>query len=105
MRIMGHLIATGCRTFWRILFMAVLAAALAAGATLLLAYEGTRQWPPTQLTYMAAAAFAVLTAYAAGLTVLLSESVKALVDAAKVAEHEAVAPLKALGHELEGKGS
>jgi hypothetical protein len=105
MRIMGHLIATGCRTFWRILFMAVFAAVLAAGVALLVAYEGTRQWPPTQLTDVAAGAFAVLTAYAAGLTVLLSESVKALVDAAKVVEREAVAPLKAVGRELEGRES
>jgi hypothetical protein len=105
MRIMGHLIATGCRTFWRILFMALFAAVLAASVALLVAYEGTRQWPPTQLTEVTAAAFAVLTAYAAGLTVLLSESVKALVDAAKVVEHEAVAPVKAVGRELEGKES
>jgi TPP-dependent indolepyruvate ferredoxin oxidoreductase alpha subunit len=105
MRIMGHLIATGCRTFWRILFTAVFAAALAAGVAVLVAYAGTRQWPPTQLTDVAAGAFAVLTAYAAGVTVLLSESVKALVDAAKVVEREAVAPIKAVGRELEGNES
>lgn len=85
--------------------MAVFFAVLAAGAAMLVAYEGTRQWPPTQLSDVTAAAFAVLTAYAAGLTVLLSESVKALVDAAKVVEHEAVAPIKAIGHVLEGKES
>ena len=105
MRIMGHLITTGCRTFWRILFMSVFGAVVAAGVTLLVAYEGTGHWPPTQLVYVAAAAFAVVTAYAMGVTVLLSESVKALVDAAKVAEREAVAPIKAVGHELEGKKS
>ena len=105
MRILGHLIATGCRTFWRILFMSLFAAVLAAGVALLVAYEGTRQWPPTQLMEVAVGAFAVVCAYGVGVTVLLSESVKALVDAAKLAEREAVAPLKAVGHELEGKAS
>jgi hypothetical protein len=105
MRIMGHLITTGCRTIWRILFMSLFAAALGAGVALLVAYEGTRQWPPTQLMYVAAVALAVVAGYAVGVTVLLSESVKALVDAATVAEREAVAPLKAAGHELEGKKS
>lgn len=105
MRIMGHLVTTGCRTFFRILFMSLFAAAVAAGVALLVAYEGTRQWPPTQLVYVAAGAFAVVTAYAMGVTVLLSESVKALVDAAKLAEREAVAPIKAVGRELEGKTS
>lgn len=105
MRIMGHLITTGCRTFWRILFMSLFAAVLAAGVALLVAYEGTRQWPPTQLVYVAVAAFAVVSAYAVGVTVLLSESVKALVDAATMMEREAVAPIKAVGHEVEGKKS
>jgi TPP-dependent indolepyruvate ferredoxin oxidoreductase alpha subunit len=105
MRIIGHLITTGCRTVWRILFMSLFAAALAAGVAILVGYEGTRQWPPTQLMYVAAGAFAVLSAYAVGLTVLLSESVKALVDAAKLAEREAVAPIKAVGRELEGRDS
>jgi pectin methylesterase-like acyl-CoA thioesterase len=105
MRIMGHLITTGCRTMWRILFMSLFAAALGAGGAVLVAYEGTRQWPPSQLMEVAAGAFAVVSAYAVGVTVLLSESVKALVDAAKVVEREAVAPIKAVGQELDGKKS
>src|SRR5262249_25145560 len=105
MRIIGHLFTTGCRTVWRILFMSLFAAALAAGVAMLVAYEGTRRWPPPPSMYVAAGAFAVLSAYAVGLTVLLSESVKALVDAAKLAEREAVAPIKAVGRELEGRDS
>lgn len=105
MRIMGHLITTGCRTFFRIVFMSLFAAVVAAGVAVLVAYEGSRQWPPTQLMYVAAGAFAVVSAYAVGVTVLMSESVKALVDAAKLAEREAVAPIKAVGHELADKKS
>ncbi len=101
MRIMGHLVATGCRTFFNLLFTAVLAAAVAGGATLLVAYTETRHWPPTQMTGVTAAAFAVLAAYAAGVTVLLRASTRTLLGAAKVVEKEAVAPVKAVERELE----
>jgi hypothetical protein len=43
MRIMRHLIATRCRTFWRLLCMAAFSAALAASVAVLVAYEGTRK--------------------------------------------------------------
>jgi hypothetical protein len=101
MRIVGHLVATGCRTFLNLLFTAVLAAAVAAGAALLVAYVETRHWPPAQLTYVTAAAFAVLAAYAAGVTVLLRASTRTLLGAAKVVEKEAVAPMKAVEREFE----
>jgi hypothetical protein len=105
MRIIGHLLATGCRTFLHLVFTAVLSAAVAAGAALLVAYVETRHWPPTQLTYVTAAAFAVLAAYAAGATVLLRASTRSLLGAAKVVEREAVAPMKAVERELEANKS
>ena len=105
MRIMGHLLATGCRTFVHLLFTAVLAAAVAAGAALLVAYVDTRHWPPTQLTEVTAGAFAVLAAYAAAVTVLLRASTRTLLDAAKVVEQEAVAPVKAAEQEFAGNKS
>ena len=101
MRIMGHLLARGCRTLFSMLFTAVLAAAVAGGAALLVAYAQTRHWPPSQLTDVTAAAFAVLAAYAAGVTVLLRASTQAVLGAAKVVEKEAVAPMKAVERELE----
>ena len=50
---------------------------------------------------MTAIAFAVLAAYAAGVTVLLRASTQAVLGAAKVVEKEAVAPVKAVERELE----
>jgi hypothetical protein len=105
MRIMGHLVASGCRTLFNMLFTAVLAAAVAGGAALLVAYAQTRHWPPSQLTAVTAAAFAVLGAYAAGVTVLLRASTQAMLGAAKVVEKEAVAPMKAVEREFEATKS
>jgi hypothetical protein len=105
MRIMGHLVATGCRTSLRLVFTAVLAAAVAGGVALLVAYANTRHWPPTQMTDVTAAAFAVLAAYAAGVTVLLRASTRTLLGAAKVVEKEAVAPVKAVERDLEANKS
>jgi hypothetical protein len=105
MRIMGHLLARGCRTVVHMLFTAVLAAAVAGGAALLVAYAQTRQWPPSQLTDVSAIAFAVLGAYAAGVTVLLRASTQAVLGAAQVVEKEAVAPVKAVERELEATKS
>ena len=42
MRIMGHLLARGCRTVVNLLFTAMLAAAVAGGAALVVAYAQTR---------------------------------------------------------------
>lgn len=100
MRIMGHFITAGCRTVVNLLFTTVLAAAVAGGAALLVAYSQTQSWPPTHMTDVTAAAFAVLAAYAAAVTVLLRASTKTLLGAAKVVEKEAVAPVKAVEREL-----
>jgi hypothetical protein len=43
MRIMGHLLATGSRTSLRLVFTAVLAAAVGGAATLLVAFSNTRR--------------------------------------------------------------
>ena len=88
MKVLGHLAKTAFRAFFRIIFTALLSAALAVVCGLLVSYEGTRQWPPNQLTVIVIAVVAVLAAYAGGLTVLLSEAVKALVYTAKEAEKE-----------------
>ncbi len=52
LRIVGHLIATAFRVFWRLVFTALFGAALGAGAVLLITAVVTRhwQWPPSQLT-------------------------------------------------------
>jgi len=87
LRIVGHLIATAFRVFWRIVFTALFGAALGAGAVLLITAVVTRHWPPSQLTLVLLVGGAVLAAYAGGVTVLMIE---------------AVAPLKAVEQELGG---
>jgi hypothetical protein len=103
-RILGHLIVTAVRAFWRLLTTAILFAALgaAAMALLLAQYTGDWHWPPTQVMVVALVAGAVLAGYAAGITVLMIEAVRALKGAVTVAEQEAVAPIKAVERELEG---
>ena len=102
--IIGHLITTLFRAFWRILITTVIFAALGAGAVWLVLYHYTQrvQWPPTQMTLVALVGVGVLAAYAGGVTALMTEAVRALKEAAKIAEKEAVAPIQAAGRVLEG---
>ena len=88
MKVLGHLVKTLFRAFFRIFFTAILAAALAVGVGLLIAYEASNQWPPRHLVDVLVAIVAVLFAYAAALTVLVSEAVKALLYTTKEAEKE-----------------
>jgi hypothetical protein len=62
--------------FFRIVFTALAFAVIAGGATLIVAYQQSHQWPPKALTDVVAGVIAVLSAYAAGLTVLVHEAVK-----------------------------
>ena len=103
LRIFGHLIATAFRVFRRLVFTALFCAALGAGAVLLITAVVTShwQWPPSQLTLVLLVGVAVLAAYVGGVTVLMIEAVRGLKEAAKTIEHEAVAPLKAVGQELD----
>jgi hypothetical protein len=82
--------------FFRIVFTALAFAGIAGGATLIVAYQQSHQWPPKTLTDVVAGVIAVLAAYAAALTVLVREAVKGVEhvekDVAKGAEeleHEA----------------
>jgi ABC-type Fe3+-siderophore transport system permease subunit len=88
MKVLGHLAKTLIRAFFRIFFTAILAAALAVGIGLLIAYEASHQWPPQRLVDVLVAVAAILFAYAAALTVLVSEAVKALLYTTKEAEKE-----------------
>jgi len=51
------------------------------------ASEGTRQWPPQQLTYVAMVAIAVFAAYATGVSILLSAAAHGLVHAVAESKH------------------
>ena len=105
MHIIGHLLATAFRTFWHIVVTALICAVIFGSAVLIVSYTSTHQWPPNRLTEILAGALAVVAAYAGGLTVLAHAAVKALMDATKLAEHEALAPIKAAAEALEGRHS
>jgi LPS O-antigen subunit length determinant protein (WzzB/FepE family) len=103
--ILGHLIVTAFRAFWRILLTALVCAVIGIGAVMLVRYYYTQQVQlPLQdhLTLVALIGVGALSAYAGGVTALMTEAVRALKEAAKVVEKEAVAPLQAVGRELKG---
>ena len=88
MKVFGHLLTTLFQAFFRIVFTAILSAALAVSVGLLVAYEASKQWPPQQSVVVLIAIVAVLFTYAASLTVLVSEAVKALLFSSKEAVKE-----------------
>jgi hypothetical protein len=88
MKVLGHLLKTLFQAFFRIVFTAILSAALAVSVGLLVAYEASKQWPPQQSADVLIAIVAVLFTYAASLTVLVSEAVKALLYSSKEAVKE-----------------
>jgi hypothetical protein len=81
MKLLALLVRTTDRLVARVLLSALFSAVVAAGATLLVAYEGTRQWPPQQLTYVAVVLFAAFAAYGAAVWVLLRAALRGLVRA------------------------
>jgi hypothetical protein len=103
--VLGHLIGTAFKAFWRILITAVVWAALGMAVVLLVIYRYAQppQWPPhDQTSLVALVGVAALAAYAGGVTALMTEAVRALKEAAQLVEKEAVAPVQAVGRELEG---
>ena len=105
LHIIGHLLVTAFKVFWRLVFTAVFCALVGAGAVLLLTAHyanNTVQWPPSHMTTLLLVGVGVLAAYAGGVTVLMVEAVRAFKTAAKAVEQEAVAPIKAVERELEG---
>jgi hypothetical protein len=87
MKVLAFLVTTTDRLVSRVLLSALFSAVVAAGVTLLVAYEGTRQWPPQQLTYVAAVLFAAFAAYGAAVWVLLRAALRGLVRATEAAPH------------------
>ena len=90
-----HLLKSLFRAFFKITFTGLVVGVLAAGAVLLVAYlNDGHVWPPQTLIAVAAAAMGVLGAYAAGLTMLLREALRAALTvergAVKGVEHEVV---------------
>ena len=86
----GHLFKSLFHAFFKIVLSLIVCAAIGGIATLVVSYVVLGQWPPTRLTEVAAIAIAVLAAYAGAVTALMSEAVRGLLAAARVAEHEAL---------------
>jgi hypothetical protein len=82
-----HLLKSLFRAFFKITFTALFVGAFAAGALLLVAYlNDGHMWPPKAYIEGVAAAVGLLGGYAAGLTMLLREALRA----ALIVEHRAV---------------
>lgn len=82
MQLLGHLLKTIFRAFFRIIFSALFFAVLGGGITLLVAFGFTHHWPPDLLTIVATIAIGVLSGLVAGIGVLMREAVQALLSAA-----------------------
>jgi hypothetical protein len=100
--IIGHLIGTAFRAFFKILLAAIVCGVIGVGVVLLLVYTNVTpwQWPPTPLTTVALVGVGALSAFAGGVATLMVEAVRALKEAATVVEKEAVAPIKAVEKEV-----
>ena len=78
MTLIFHLLKSLFRAFFKITFTGLFVGALAVGAVLVVTYMNDGQlWPPRTLFIALAAAMGVLAAYAAGLTMLLREALRA----------------------------
>ena len=95
MGILGNLIKYIFRAFFRIVFSSLLFAIIGAGLSLLISFLVTKQWPPTSLTIVTCIVIGVLSAYAAGMTVLVGAAVEAVRDAEREVAQDV--------HEIEGK--
>jgi hypothetical protein len=82
MQLLGHLLKTIFRAFFRIVFSGLFFAVLGGGITLLVAFGFTHHWPPDLLTIVATIAIGVLSGLVAGIGVLMREAVQALLSAA-----------------------
>lgn len=86
----GQLFKSLFHAFFKVVLSLIICAAIGGIATLVVSYVALGQWPPARLTEAAAIAIAVLSAYAGAVTALMSEAVRGLLAAARVAEHEAL---------------
>jgi hypothetical protein len=105
LHILGHLLVTLFRVFWRITFTALTSALVGVGGLLLVTAafaNNNLQWPPSPLTRVLMVGVGILFAYAGGMTVLMLEAVKGLKTAAHAVEQEAVAPIREVERELKG---
>jgi hypothetical protein len=95
----GHLIGAAFRAFFRLVATVIVAAAVAVGGTLGVAYQQAHVWPPKTLTEVTAGVIGVLAAYAAGLTVLVREALAGVKEVERGAAHEVAEEM----HDIESR--
>jgi hypothetical protein len=79
MKVLRFVVKTTDGLAVRLLLGATFSGLLAAGMTLLVASEGTGEWPPQQLTYVAMVAVGILVAIAVSLFIVLRAALRSLV--------------------------
>ncbi len=79
MKVLRFVVNTTDGLVVRLLLGATFGGLLAAGMTLLVASEGTGEWPPSQLTYVAMVAIGVIVAAMVSLFILLRATLRSLV--------------------------
>jgi hypothetical protein len=79
MKVLRFVVNTTDGLVVRLLLGAFFSGLLAAGMTLLVASEGTGQWPPQQLTYVAMVTIGVIVAAMVSLSILLRATLRSLV--------------------------
>ena len=79
MKVLRFVVNTTDGLVVRLLLGAFFSGLLAAGMTLLVASEGTGEWPPSQLTYVAMVAIGVIVAAMVSLFILLRATLRILV--------------------------
>jgi len=94
MRVIGHIFSTLFHAIVRIFLTALFCGLIGFGVTLLIVFVKSNHWPPDTLTMVGAIAVGVLALYAGGITVLMSESIHALQEAAKDVEGDSANALK-----------
>jgi hypothetical protein len=74
--VVGHLIGSAFRGFFRIMLVTLVFIAVGVGVSLAVAYQVRSVWPPSTPEYIIAGAIGLLLGYAAGLTALLREAIR-----------------------------
>lgn len=102
MTLIVHLVKSLFGAFFKITLTALFIGAVLAGIVLLVAYQSDPIWPPKPLTEVAAGAIGVLAAYAAGLTVLLREAVRAALTVERGVIKGVEQEVETIEHEVTG---
>lgn len=98
MGVIGHLLGGLRRAIGRVILWFLIFGLIGAGIVEVISMVETKGASPTVLTHITAAVIGVVLGYAAGLTVLVSEVIRFLVEAAREAEKGVQGDLGSLGN-------